>query len=49
MTVTLLRAQCHTDADLVRLLRNGLCQDSINSNRGKQKCGDRENPQERTC
>ena len=42
--VTPLRAQCHANADLVRLLRNGVCQDSINSNRGKQKCGDRKIP-----
>ena len=46
MTVTLLRAQGHTDADLVRLFRNGTCQDSINSNRGKQKCDDRKSPRE---
>ena len=49
MVVTLLRAQGHTDADLARLLCNGVCQDSIDSNRSKQKCGDRKNPQEKTC
>jgi hypothetical protein len=49
MIVTLLCAQGHTDADHVRLLRNGVCQDSIDSNRSKQKCGDRKNPQEKTC